>query len=139
MTIRKIIIFLLAALTLTSLGITANQTPINASSYEITPAKSADSYIKSACKEWAKTPKFAIKTTKQLDAWLLKAQKTTKKALTPAVSASKLNSKWDSLVGYLVILQANMDSLQQSRTFADAQLWDSAIVYLKSTCQRILK
>ena len=135
MILIKFLVFLLAGVFLVSCGNVVDRNPISAATYEITPTRNADSYIKSACKEWVKTPSLYGKTTKQLDAWLLKAQTATKKALTHAVSASKLNSKWDSFVGYLVILQANMDSLQQSRTFADAQLWDSAVVYLKRTCQ----
>jgi hypothetical protein len=136
---KKLLVLLLVGATLVSWGSVVDRHPVRASTYGITPRKSADSYIKSACKEWAKTPKFSATTTKQLDAWLLKAQKTTRNALIPAVAASKLNRKWDSFVGHLVILQANMNSLQYSRTFADAKLWDLAVAYLKRTCQRILK
>jgi hypothetical protein len=96
------------------------------------------SLIKTACKEWSRTPSQP-KTSAELTKWLGAAQTATKRALVPATAAAKKNSKWNAFVGNLVILQANMDSLQRKRQFADAKLWDYAVIYLKSTCTRILK
>jgi hypothetical protein len=138
MIVKALFSVLMMAVSTSGFVTVVEREPVSLPSLEIRSDKSAESYIKVACKEWAKTPKLASKTTKQLDAWLVKAQMATKKALTPAVAASRLNRKWDAFVGYLVILQANMDSLKQSRTFADAKLWDSAVVYLKRTCARML-
>jgi hypothetical protein len=104
----------------------------------VSPMASDSSLIKSACKEWSRTPRQP-KTSAELTKWLVAAQTATKKALVPATQASKKNSKWDAFVGHLLILQLNLDSIQKNRRFLDAKLWDSAVIYLKSTCTRILK
>jgi hypothetical protein len=108
------------------------------SAHAAAPRASDTSLIKSACKEWSRTPRQPTTQT-ELTKWLSAAQTATKRALVPATAAAKKNSKWNSFVGNLVILQANMDSLQKKRQFADAKLWDYAVIYLKSTCTRMLK
>ena len=95
------------------------------------------SLIESACKEWSRTPREPT-TPEEFTTWLIAAQTATTKALIPATEAAEINSEWDTFVGNLVILRANMDSLQQSRVFADEALWDYAVTYLKSTCNKML-
>ena len=94
--------------------------------------------IRSACREYAKTPAFP-KTAKQVKKWLSATQRTTKAALKPATLASRKNSKWNQFVGGLVMLQANLDSLQKYNQFSDTESWDWAVRYLKSTCTKMLK
>jgi hypothetical protein len=101
------------------------------------PTASDTSLIKNACKEWSRTPREPA-TPEEWTEWLNAAQVATKKALIPATEAAEINSEWDTFVGNLVILQANMDSLQQSRVLADEELWDYAVTYLKSSCNKML-
>lgn len=107
-------------------------------SHALAPRASDVSLIKKACTEWSRTPRQPT-TSAELTKWLRAAQIATKRALSPATQAAKKNPRWNTFVGNLVILQANMDSLQRKRQFADAKLWDYAVMYLKSTCTRMLK
>ena len=113
---------------------TAAITPVHAM---VHPAKSAGSYAKDACKEWAKVPRLPT-TQAELTKWLQSASKATKNAVGKASSAAKRDKAWNTLLGHFLMLQEELQYVSAYRAFSNARQWDTSVMYLKVTCSKLL-
>jgi len=104
---------------------------------EFLHSKKADSYAKNACKEWSKVPGLPT-TQAQLTKWMSAASSANKKAIKFASSAAKRDKKWDVFLVHFIILRSELNYLRAYRQFNNAQAWDSAVTYLKTTCYKLV-
>lgn len=128
---------LLSALTICAALVfgTCATTPANAVAH---PAKSAGSYAKDACKEWAKVPGGLPTTQAELTKWLDNASRATKNAVSRASSAAKRDKAWNTFLGHFLVVQEELQYISAYRAFSNARQWDASVMYLKVTCSKLL-
>lgn len=102
------------------------------------PKKSGTDYAKDACKEWAKVSNNLPKTQAQFTSWIASASKAVKNATPKAASAAKRDASFNPFLSNFLFLQSELQYLNAYRQFSNAKQWDSSVMYLKSTCYKLL-